>query len=85
MKLYLPILSFIFIATILSGCASKTERQFISGCKTSGIDESACECVYEKIEDKYGSDRLEEKFYMIIQTEEFQDEIVRYGMQCTKE
>ena len=50
-----------------------------------GADSSTCECVFEKIEDQYGADRLEEKFYIISQTQEFQEEIVRYGMQCMKE
>jgi hypothetical protein len=69
----------------LTGCASKSEREFVKGCKMGGADSSTCECVYEKIEDQYGADRLEEKFYIISQTQEFQEEIVRYGMQCMKE
>ncbi|MBP9787725.1 MULTISPECIES: hypothetical protein [Acinetobacter] len=72
-------------AITLTGCASKAEREFVKGCKMGGADSSTCECVYEKIEDKYGTDRLEEKFYIISQTEEFQNEIVQYGMQCMKE
>ena len=71
-------------AITLTGCASKSEREFVKGCKMGGADSSTCECVYEKIEDQYGADRLEEKFYIISQTAEFQDEIVRYGMQCMK-
>ncbi|NAR58284.1 hypothetical protein GPS50_13530 [Acinetobacter haemolyticus] len=72
-------------AITLTGCSSKAEREFVKGCKMGGADSSTCECVYEKIEDKYGTDRLEEKFYIISQTEEFQNEIVQYGMQCMKE
>ena len=72
-------------AITLTGCASKSEREFVKGCKMGGADSSNGECVYEKIEDKYGADRLEEKFYIISQTAEFQDEIVRYGMQCMQE
>ncbi|EPH37528.1 hypothetical protein L291_0401 [Acinetobacter guillouiae MSP4-18] len=34
----------ISVALMASGCASKTERQFISGCKTGGIDGSTCSC-----------------------------------------
>ena len=48
----------ISIALMASGCASKTERQFISGCKTGGIDGSTCSCIYDKLEDKYGEDGL---------------------------
>lgn len=72
-------------AITLTGCSSKAEREFIKGCKMGGADGSTCECVFEKIEDQYGADRLEEKFYIISQTQEFQEKIVRYGMQCMKE
>ena len=44
------------VALLASGCASKTERQFISGCKTGGINDSTCSCIYDKLEKKYGSD-----------------------------
>lgn len=85
MKTYLTILSILFLTGVISGCASKSEREFVKGCKMGGADSSTCECVYEKIEKRYGADRLEEKFYIISQTAEFQDEIVRYGMQCMQE
>lgn len=52
------LLVLISIALMASGCASKTERQFISGCKTGGIDGSTCSCIYDKLEDKYGEDGL---------------------------
>ena len=32
------------------GCSSKTERDFLSGCQSAGMERSACECVYEKLE-----------------------------------
>ena len=51
-------LAFITLALMASGCASKTERQFISGCKTGGIDGSTCSCIYDKLESKYGEDGL---------------------------
>jgi hypothetical protein len=43
-------LALISVALMASGCASKTERQFISGCKTGGIDGSTCSCIYDKLE-----------------------------------
>ncbi|MCH4249241.1 MAG: hypothetical protein LKF82_15715 [Acinetobacter populi] len=85
MKIYLSALSLVLLGMSVIGCTSKSEREFVKGCKMGGADSSTCECVYEKIEDKYGADRLEEKFYIISQTAEFQNEIVRYGMQCMKE
>ena len=85
MKTYLTILSILFLTGAVSGCASKNESKYVNGCKMGGAESSSCEKKNEKIEKQYGTDRLEEKFYIISQTAEFQDEIVRYGMQCMKE
>lgn len=68
-----------------SGCASKTERQFISGCKTGGIDGSTCSCIYDKLEDKYGEDGLKNNLYTLQQTESFQMDMVNVSYQCMKE
>ena len=46
------LISGFFISRILA------EDQFISGCKTGGIDGSTCSCIYDKLEDKYGEDGL---------------------------
>ena len=75
----------ISIALIASGCASKTERQFISGCKTGGIDGSTCSCIYDKLEDKYGEDGLKNNLYTLQQTESFQMDMVNVSYQCMKE
>ena len=73
------------VALLASGCASKTERQFISGCKTGGIDGSTCSCIYDRLEDKYGEDRLKENLYTLQQTESFQIDMVNISYQCMKE
>ena len=73
------------IALLASGCASKTERQFISGCKTGGIDGSTCSCIYDKLEDKYGEDGLKNNLYTLQQTESFQMDLVNISYQCMKE
>ena len=75
----------ISVALLLSACASKTERQFISGCKTGGIDGSTCSCIYDRLEDKYGEDRLKENLYTLQQTESFQIDMVNISYQCMKE
>lgn len=75
----------ISIALMASGCASKTERQFISGCKTGGIDSSTCSCIYDKLEDKYGEDGLKNNLYTLQQTESFQMDMVNVSYQCMKE
>lgn len=75
----------ISVALMASGCASKTERQFISGCKTGGIDGSTCSCIYDKLEDKYGEDGLKKNLYTLQQTESFQRDMVNISYQCMKE
>ena len=75
----------ISVALMASGCASKTERQFISGCKTGGIDGSTCSCIYDKLENKYGEDGLKENLYTLQQTESFQRDMVNISYQCMKE
>lgn len=75
----------ISVALMASGCASKTERQFISGCKTGGIDGSTCSCIYDKLEDKYGEDGLKNNLYTLQQTESFQMDMVNISYQCMKE
>ena len=69
----------------LAGCASKTERQFISGCKTGGIEGDVCECIYDKLEKKYGEDDLKNNIYTLDQSERFQRDMANTAYQCMKE
>ena len=78
-------LALISLVMMTAGCASKTERQFISGCKTGGIDGSTCSCIYDKLENKYGEDGLKENLYTLQQTESFQMDMVNVSYQCMKE
>ena len=78
-------LALIILTLMIAGCASKTERQFISGCKTGGIDGSTCSCIYDKLENKYGEDGLKENIYTLQQTESFQMDMVNVSYQCMKE
>ena len=78
-------LALISLVMMTAGCASKTERQFISGCKTGGIDGSTCSCIYDKLENKYGEDGLKENIYTLQQTESFQMYMVNVSYQCMKE
>ncbi|ENV75476.1 MULTISPECIES: hypothetical protein [Acinetobacter] len=75
----------ISLVMMTAGCASKTERQFISGCKTGGIDGNTCSCIYDKLENKYGEDGLKENLYTLQQTESFQRDMVNISYQCMKE
>ena len=78
----LALISFVMMT---AGCASKTESQFISGCKTGGIDSSTCSCIYDKLEKEYGEDGLKENIYTLQQTESFQMDMVNVSYQCMKE
>lgn len=70
---------------LLVGCASKTERQFVSGCKASGVDSDICECIYDKLESKYGEDGLKNNMYTFHQTDAFQHDMADTTFQCMKE
>ncbi|RYY78293.1 MAG: hypothetical protein EOO69_11245 [Moraxellaceae bacterium] len=85
MKIYLSVLSIMLLGTAVSGCASKTERQFVSGCESTGVDEDICECVFDKLEDKYGEDDLKHSLYTMNQTERFQHDMLNSTMQCMQE
>jgi hypothetical protein len=34
------------------------EKQFVAGCNSSGVPESVCVCVFDKMKDHYGRDRI---------------------------
>lgn len=67
------------------GCASKSEREFISGCQSTGMDRSACKCAYKKLESKYGEDSLKKNLYTLTQSESFQYDLMQSGLQCLRE
>ncbi|BCX72021.1 MULTISPECIES: hypothetical protein [Acinetobacter] len=67
------------------GCASKSEREFISGCQSTGMDRSACKCAYKKLESKYGEDSLKNNLYTLTQSESFQYDLMQSGLQCLRE
>lgn len=67
------------------GCASKSEREFISGCQSTGMDRSACKCAYKKLESKYGEDSLKNNLYTLTQSESFQYDLMQSGLQCLGE
>lgn len=47
------------VAMMVAACGGKLRSKFVAGCASQGAPESRCECVYDKLEDKYGSDGLE--------------------------
>lgn len=85
MKNIFPVVSIIITAFLLTACASKAERQFVNGCKSSGIEGSTCTCIYKKLEKKYGEDEFKNNLYTISQSESFQRDMIQSTMQCMKE
>ena len=67
------------------GCASKSEREFVSGCQSTGMERSACKCAYKKLESKYGEEGLKNNLYTLSQTESFQYDLMQSGLQCMRE
>lgn len=67
------------------GCASKSEREFISGCQSTGMQRSACKCAYKKLESKYGEEGLKNNLYTLSQTESFQYDLMQSCLQCMRE
>ncbi|MCU4493418.1 hypothetical protein KTI63_13270 [Acinetobacter guillouiae] len=67
------------------GCASKSEREFISGCQSTGMERSACKCAYKKLESKYGEEGLKNNLYTLSQTESFQYDLMQSGLLCMRE
>ncbi|MFW1944205.1 hypothetical protein ACG93R_11945 [Acinetobacter guillouiae] len=67
------------------GCTSKSEREFISGCQSTGMERSACKCAYKKLESKYGEEGLKNNLYTLSQTESFQYDLMQSGLQCMRE
>ena len=69
-------------AMAFTGCASKTEREIVNGCKASGADASVCKCIYKKLEKKYGEDGLRDRIYNVDQSESFQHDAMQATFQC---
>ena len=67
------------------GCASKSEREFISGCQSTGMERSACKYAFKKLESKYGEEGLKNNLYTLSQTESFQYDLMQSGLQCMRE
>jgi len=69
---------------LLSGCSSKAERSFMKGCKQMS-DSSVCSCIYETLEDQYGSEQVEREVMSYSPSEEFQESMLKTAMQCNME
>lgn len=43
---------------LVAACDGKVKSEFVAGCTSQGAPDSKCDCVYEKLKDKYGVDGL---------------------------
>ena len=85
MKISLSIACITSTLLFLTGCASKAERQFVSGCQSTGMERSACKCAYKKLESKYGEEGLKNQLYTMRPSDSFQYDMMQSGLQCMKE
>lgn len=62
----MKLIGYIFaVTTLIAGCSSRVEREFMAGC-TSGIQspilKEACECTFSQMVKKYGDEETLEKY-----------------------
>lgn len=50
------------LVLLLAACGQskidKAEENFVNGCHAQGADTSVCSCVFDKLKDHYGKDRM---------------------------
>jgi hypothetical protein len=46
-------------ALLLTACASKAEKDFITACKSTGVSGSECSCAYKKLEKYYSPEVMD--------------------------
>lgn len=50
----LPFMGIVLLSAVsITGCESKSKRDFNAGCQSGGTDRSTCSCVYDKLEAHY--------------------------------
>lgn len=73
------------VLLMLSACSSKAEKarnEFVSSCASSGGEESACECAFDRLQTHYGETGI-----VAIQAEgspppDFIDQLASAAQQC---
>lgn len=57
---HLPFMGVVLLTAVaMTGCESKSKRDFNAGCQSGGTDRSTCSCVYDKLESHYSPDVME--------------------------
>lgn len=63
-------------------CGGKVRSEFVAGCTSQGAPESGCECAYDKLEDHYGLDVMEEMQHAGVVPPGFGNAMVTAVVQC---
>lgn len=72
------------VISVVTGCASKSERDYMRGCVANGAPKELCECSYEKLQGMYSEEAFNkiEKGYM---PADFMDKMVESTKMCVVE
>ena len=69
--------------TVLIGCSSSVERQFMKDCtQGQGISKSICSCLYDKLENNYGDKAIQAVDEGRYIPDDFEDNMMRYAESC---
>jgi hypothetical protein len=77
-------------ALVLAACSdqrSKARGEFLSGCVKSGGSKAACNCIFERLESKYGAEAIETLSSPMVNVtpdrmRPILDDTVRFGLAC---
>lgn len=78
---------FSLIATLI-GCSNSTKDTYVSACRAGGSPEAICTCVYNKLENTYGEEKLQ--FFIdnsattISEAPQFMEYTLEAAVQCTR-
>lgn len=67
---------------LLSGCASKSERDYMTGCVSSGASKDVCSCTYDSLKASYSEAVFEDIDKGII-PQDFMEKTAVAMKQCT--
>lgn len=72
----------LFSCALLTACSSSFESEFKDGCRNWGANRSFCSCSYDKVEQYYGADRLEQIKEPWQFPEDWENKVQQAGMAC---
>ncbi len=69
----------------LAACSSKIERDYVKGCSMGGVPEDLCSCAFEKLEEKFSAETLENMEKTGVIPDGFMEENVNAAQMCASE